>query len=855
MSTHETHRLDPAISATDDLVENLLYADDMSAINALFDDEACCYDESWGDDPRIADNPHGDYDEIPMPNDEWWMMLAKHDVLDDFTEVPQVVLVPLASLPACNHADITGTPSSEAARPSSAGYARRVDIPHGALKVTTETAETYTVGNDAFLREVFGEPTAALPVVVSVPGDPRISKGWSGRPWDGKGLLSNDLSAEANNYFSLATFNRANTGEVRRKKANFYGLHAVMLDDVGTKADMSRLKLSPSWLLETSPDNYQVGYLLREPIMDGKAAERLMNAIVAAGLSDPGASGPTARLARLPVGVNGKHAPAFRCRLVVWAPERRYSMQDLIDGLELQVASMNAPSSATASVEERPDDGGPVLIPEPDENPVIRALKDKGLYKAPLGEGKHNITCPWVHEHSDEIDGGTAYFEPDDLYPVGGFKCLHGHCARRRIRDLMVFVQVEPRAARMKATIRVAAGEIHRVVDAAERELARCARYYQRGGMIVLLLSDPTIHETRIQDLSRPALARALAAVANWEKFNQRAQGWVRTDPPPRHVEILFDLPKYDHLPSLIGLTRQPYLRSDGSLMSAPGYDPATQLLGVFDQRAFSVPDHPTLAQAAAALALLKDLLAEFSFPRETDLAAALSAILTATVRPSLPYAPMFHVLAHMVGSGKSYLCKVFTAFATAQRGTPTTFPGDDEECRKLLLAQLLGSPAVMEFDNLTSDLIPHKSLCTVLTSEYFCGRILGVSKTATVSTRTLFLSSGNNVGPVQDMARRCVTIRLSPQCEVPAARSFKRPDLVREVLSERGRYVSAALTIVRAWIAAGNPRNACKHLAGYDDWSELCRQPLLWLGFPTPPNHCSRPSQKTRTVRLSIVS
>jgi hypothetical protein len=69
----------------------------------------------------------------------------------------------------------------------------------------------------------------------------------------------------------------------------------------------------------------------------------------------------------------------------------------------------------------------------------------------------------------------------------------------------------------------------------------------------------------------------------------------------------------------------------------------------------------------------------------------------------------------------------------------------------------------------------------------------------------------------------------------MPAARSFKRPNLVREVLSERGRYVSAALTIVRAWIAAGSPRNVCKHLAGYDDWSELCRQPLLWLGLPDP--------------------
>lgn len=106
----------------------------------------------------------------------------------------------------------------------------------------------------------------------------------------------------------------------------------------------------------------------------------------------------------------------------------------------------------------------------------------------------------------------------------------------------------------------------------------------------------------------------------------------------------------------------------------------------------------------------------------------------------------------------------------------------------------------MVEFDNLTGDLVAHKSLCTALTSKFMSGRILGVSKTATVGTRALFLSSGNNVGPVQDMTRRCLTIRLSPQCEVPAALSFTRPDLVRDVLRERGRYVSAALTIIRAW-------------------------------------------------------
>ena len=702
-----------------------------------------------------------------------------------------------------------------------------------------ETGKTDLVSNGDFLEAVFdGGAEFARPVVVSFKGNPTNvpAKVWFGRPWQSTSEAAGTLPVDANNYFSLATFEPDESGQFRRQKARFRGLYAVMLDDIGTKVALDRLTLPPSWLLETSPGNHQAGYLLREPLTDGGVADRLMNAIVAADLCDPGANGPRARLARLPVAVNGKHTPPFPCRMVEWAPGRRYSVEDIVDGLQLDVAPAGRPGRhSTRTPEHRPSDGDPVWIAGPEENGVLVALRDRGLYKAPLGDGKHDITCPWVREHTGAVDGGTAYFEPDDNWPIGGFKCLHGHCADRHVRDLLRFVDIDVSAARMKSTIRVVPGEIHRIVDAAERELARSRRHYQRGGLIVTVVTDPGTRETLVQDIKAPALVRALAGAATWERFDLRSDAWVRTDPPARHATVLFDSSTYHHLPVLSGLARQPYLRPDGSLMTEAGYDAVTGMFGVFDAREFSVPDNPTRADALAALAELEDLLREFSFPSDTDLAAALSAMLTAAVRPSLDHAPMFHARAHMVGSGKSYLCELITAFATPQRGMPTTFPGDDEECRKLLLAELLRAPAVIEFDNLTGDLVAHKSLCTVLTSEHMTGRILGVSKTATVSTRALFLSSGNNVGPVQDMARRCITIHLDPGCEIPAARSFERPELVRDARRERGRYVAAALTIVRAWLVAGRPKAACKSMAGYGDWSDLCRQPLLWLGLADP--------------------
>ena len=704
---------------------------------------------------------------------------------------------------------------------------------------TDKTDKTDLIDNQGFMQEVFGpDQTGRLPIVVSFPGNPSDVSGssWAGSPWKNDPDAADNLPEPNNNYFSLAIFRPDDAGRYRRQKARFAGLSAVMLDDLGSKVPLERLTLKPSWLLETSDGNYQAGYLLTDPITDGPTADRLMNAVIEAELCDPGASGPRSRLARLPVAVNGKHSPPFRCRMRLWDPELRYTPEELVEGLQLEMReTRRSRSSKSTSAREGAKADDPVLIPRPEENVIIAALRERGLYKAPLGEGKHDITCPWVDDHTNAVDGGTAYFEPDDNWPIGGFKCLHGHCADRNIRNLLLHLEVEINAARMKPTIRVVAGEIHRVVDAAEQELSQARRYYQRGGLIVTVATDPGTKETRVQEISQPALVRAMSGAATWERFDARAGCWVRIDPPARHATVLFDATGYPHLPVLNGLARQPYLRPDGSLMTSAGYDSFTGMFGVFDARSFTIPDKPSKASALSALSLLNDLLSEFQFAADTDKAAALVAILTAAVRPSLSHAPMFHVKAHVVGSGKSYLCELITVFGTPQRGTPTTFPREDEECRKLLLAELLRAPAIIEFDNLTSDLLAHKSLCTALTSEHISGRILGVSKTATVTTRTLFLSSGNNVGPIQDMTRRCITINIDPGVEVPAARTFKRPDLVREVQKERGRYVSAALTIVRAWILAGRPKSECKSLASYGDWSDLCRQPLMWLGCADP--------------------
>jgi hypothetical protein len=609
------------------------------------------------------------------------------------------------------------------------------------------------------------------------------------------------------------------------------------------KVPVGKIALKPSWMIETSEGNFQIGFILDAPITDASQADQLLNAIIDAGLTDPGASGPCSRIGRLPLGINGKYQNSdgspWQCRLVEWHPQLRYSMNELLNGLgiELKDPALKQPSSAKhppASHRLAFQSLDDVHIPRADEHPVITALKNSGRYKQPLGAGKHDITCPWVDEHTAQIDQGTAYWQPSENYPLGGFKCLHGHCANRRVSELYEFLGIDKVSAKHKPIILVQPGELPRICNAAEIELAKTLAHYQRGGSIVVIITDPSTRETVVKVLSQPSLTRALADLIIWQRFDKKSQEWLVCDPPERYVRVLFDAATYPHLPVLNGIARQPYLRADGTLMTNAGYDFATGMYGVFDASQFKVPSSPTRQDAENALSQLQELLNEFVFKTQHDHAAAISGILTATARPTLSNAPMFHVKAPSISSGKSYLCELFTAFASPQKGTPHAFPADDEECRKLLLAELLTAPAVVEFDNLTNDLVPHKTLCSALTSEYISGRILGQSKTAEVNTRALFLSSGNNVQPVRDMTRRTITITLDPACEMPAARSFKKQP-VAEVKANRAYFVSLALIIIRAWIVAGQPLTECKPIATYSDWSNYCRQPLLWLGLPDP--------------------
>lgn len=552
-----------------------------------------------------------------------------------------------------------------------------------------QTAETYAASvpatNTEFLSAIFaGLAEPQRPFVLGFAGKPKDRKAWGGEAWRADKSATDNPAF--NWYFSLATYTPADDGYHRREKdcAAVYGL---MLDDLGTKAlPLDRLDACPpSYVIETSGGNFQAGYLFTEPVTDFESIKDLNQSMVEAGLCDPGAKSPTTRYGRLPFASNGKSAPAFQCKLTQWHPERRYTVAQIMDALALappkaKTSHKATPGRKAAAIDRNAEDG--VYIPRPAENEVIGVLKMRGLYKQPLGSGKHDITCPWVHEHTDQIDHGSAYSEPTDLYPIGWFKCQHSHGDKYRTGALLEFLGVTFTAAKHKPTIKAEAGNIGSIADAGERELAATKRYYQRGGLIVSIATDPESRETAIKPVSQPALLRALSGCAIWTRYDARSDADVVIDTPPKHVNVLFDSEAYAHLPALSGIARQPHLRPDRSLVRDAGFDAPTGLFGVFDARLFSIPDKPTRQQALDALQELRGLLTEFEFNNAHDEAAALAGILTAAIRPSLTTAPMFHIKAPQIASGKSYLSGIIAAFASPSTPSAVAFPSNEKSVK-----------------------------------------------------------------------------------------------------------------------------------------------------------------------------
>lgn len=218
----------------------------------------------------------------------------------------------------------------------------------------------------------------------------------------------------------LFIIDRFKDGKPSASAANCEYTGFLVLDDVGTKSKIP--PLAPTWVMETSPNNFQWVYAFNEQPTKGEYSAAI-RAIADAGYTDPGAINAV-RNVRLPGSVNLKPGrDNFESRLVEFHPEREFTLPGICDALGV--------------VPGPPENNGPrpLRLSDDGTDDVLLWLSETGrLFSRPNAEGWAGVECPNAHEHTTG--------DPEARYMPANraFCCYHGHCGHLDSRAFLDWV-------------------------------------------------------------------------------------------------------------------------------------------------------------------------------------------------------------------------------------------------------------------------------------------------------------------------------------------------------------------------------------------------------------------------------
>jgi len=373
-----------------------------------------------------------------------------------------------------------------------------------------------------------------------------------------------------------------------------------------------------------------------------------------------------------------------------------------------------------------------------------------------------------------------------------------------------------------------------RLVEVVWRSNQLTARYHEGVAMTVDAVQFVEIERYKLEHI----LSKHICQFAKWEKSSKQ---WVPCKPGKDVLEGYLKRRPWDQ-PEVYGIITAPTMRPDGSILNEPGYDKKTKLYYKpphdIEVTMPPVPDKPTKKQAQDALELLKDLFSETMFEDEDpnvpiSRSVVLAALLTVVARGAFDQTPMFLFTAHQSGTGKSYLADIIAHIITAQWCPVINLGNNKEEREKRLGAILLEGMPLISFDNLNIDLYD-ETLCQMVEQPTVKVRVLRESKVPTCRWRGTILATGNNVQFTDDMVRRGLVCRLYSDLDRPETHEYKKDPLAM-ILNDRGKYIAAALTIVRAFYVS-KEKISCSRLGDkFDNFTQFIRKPLIWLGEPDP--------------------
>ncbi len=364
---------------------------------------------------------------------------------------------------------------------------------------------------------------------------------------------------------------------------------------------------------------------------------------------------------------------------------------------------------------------------------------------------------------------------------------------------------------------------------------------YQRSRGLVQVARTETAPKVRW--LKRPAggpVILALDVEAVLDRLD-RAAWWVRpgrkgTVParPPEWCarQILRGRLSWT-FPPLTAVIETPTIRSDGTVLEAPGYDDATGVLYLPNAEYPVVPEELPTAEAVAALL---DPVCDVPFINQSSSAAYVAAVLTLLARHAIDgFVPGFPIRAPVASAGKGLLAKVIALIGTGREPAITTQARDEDEWRKRLLSIALAGTPLIQLDNL-SGTVGSDQLAAAFTAPEWSDRLLGASRMVSAPLYTVWVLTGNNITFAKTLARRMVPIDIDPQMEHPEDRTnFKYPDLPARVRAMRTHLVVAALALLRNYVRAGQPSHGKPPMGSFEAWDALIRGCVIWAGLGDP--------------------
>ena len=374
------------------------------------------------------------------------------------------------------------------------------------------------------------------------------------------------------------------------------------------------------------------------------------------------------------------------------------------------------------------------------------------------------------------------------------------------------------------------------VIRAERILLTKGAGIYQRGDELVRLVvedvaasKDRKVKVARLVPIAHPYLLSTVTKFIDCRKGDGN-----KTSPHDRVVSAMLKRFGRWEFPRVAGVLMTPTLRADGSVLDQEGYDPVTELILVQPPKMPPVPQAPTRDEALTAIKVLDELLDEFPFEDGPSRSVALSGLITPVARGACVAVPMHAVTAPTAGTGKTFLWSIAGAIATGELEMPAIAAGgDSDEFEKRLNGALIMGLGLFSIDNVT---IPLKgdALCQAITADIYLARVLGRSEVKRLRNVWSIYANGNNLRLVDDVVRRALLAQLDAKVERPELLKRQR-DPIEMVLKDRGRYIAAILTVLRAYIAAGKPNPARGIGSSFAGWSDLVRSSLIWLGYEDP--------------------